>query len=296
MGGRLSTKSGFTLVELLVVIAIIGILVSLLIPAVNAAREAARTTQCQNNLKQYGLALHNYHSLVGSFPIGNVYATWWTGQSMILPYLEGGTIYKLINYKYPGSCFDYGGSLSQTPAQDPGDHMLSVDKCPNDPLAGTIWVPSGAYAGAGYHGCTNYQGTMGTSETANDGIMLSTWQGGTSVTVAEITDGTSHTFIMGERGLANEPSTEPQPLYGWTYCGAGDNNGTGNGDNLNTTQYGLAPGLPDGNHNYHYWSYHPSGVNFLMADGSARMISYEISFATYQALSTRAGKEVLGPY
>ena len=68
------------------------------------------------------------------------------------------------------------------------------------------------------------------------------------------------------------------------------------GDNLNTTQYGLARGKPDGNHNLHYWSYHPSGVNFLMADGSSRLISYEITFATYQALSTRAGREILGPY
>jgi len=271
---------------LLVVIAIIGILVSLLIPAVNAAREAARTTQCQNNLKQYGLALHNYHSLIGSFPFGNVYNTWWTGQSMILPYLEGGAIYKLINYQYPGDCFQFGNSLS--PSQDPGNRVMSVDKCPNDALAIHVWF---AESGYGYHGCTNYQGVMGTSDTANDGIMLTTFAGGSTVTIAQITDGTSNTFIMGERGLASDL------WYGWTYCGAGGpTNATGNGDNLNTTQYGLAPGAPDGNHIFHYWSYHPNGANFLMADGAARMISYEISFATYQALSTRGGKEVLGAY
>jgi len=156
-----------------------------------------------------------------------------------------------------------------------------VDKCPDDPLAGKIWF---AQPGFGYHGCTNYLGMMGTSPTANDGILLF----GRSIAVGEIFDGTSNTIIMGERG------TPSDLYYGWTYCGYGDS--TGNGDNLNTTQFGLAPGLPDGNHNFHYWSYHPSGVNFLMADGSVRLISYEIGFATYQALSTRAGKELLAPF
>jgi prepilin-type N-terminal cleavage/methylation domain-containing protein/prepilin-type processing-associated H-X9-DG protein len=286
MNRRLLAKPGFTLVELLVVISIIGILVALLLPAVQSAREVARRAQCQNNLKQYGIAFHNYHSFVGCFPIGNVSRTYWTGQSMLLPYLEGGTIYKLINYQYPGDCFQYGNSVDQqSPMLDPGNQILKVDKCPNDPLAAKIWY---AYSGFGYHGCTNYLGMMGTSPTANDGILLSTANGGTSVTIAEITDGSSTTIIMGERGT-------PTDLYwGWTYCGYGDS--TGNGDNLDTTQYGLAPGLPDGNHNFHYWSYHPTGVNFLMADGSVRMISYEINFITYQALSTRGGKEILGPY
>ncbi len=283
MTRRLLIRSGFTLVELLVVITIIGILVALLLPAVQAAREAARRAQCQNNLKQYGLALQNYHAAIGAFPIGNVSGTYWTGQSMLLPYMEGGTIYALINYQYPGDCFQFGNA--QTPAQDPGNYALSVDKCPVDPLAGQIWYTE---TGFGHHGCTNYMGMMGTSPTANDGIMLSTLHGGSSITVGGITDGTSNTIIMGERGTPND-------LYwGWTYCGYGDS--TGNGDNLNTTQNGLAPGLPDGNHNFHYWSYHPSGVNFLLADGSTRMISYEIDFATYQALSTRGGKELLGPF
>jgi prepilin-type processing-associated H-X9-DG protein len=160
-----------------------------------------------------------------------------------------------------------------------------VDVCPDDRLSGKIWF---AYSGYGYHGCASYQGMMGTSDTANDGILFA---GGNSVTIAQITDGTSNTIIMGERGAPND-------LYwGWTYCGAGNPPEVlGWGDNLNTTQLGLAPGQPDGNHNLHFWSYHPPGVNFLMADGSVRMISYSINFTTYQALSTRRGGEILPPF
>ena len=291
MSRRLLVKPGFTLVELLVVVSIIGILVALLLPAVQAAREAARQTQCQNNLKQYGLALQTYHAAAGSFPLGNVsgipagngFNTWWTAQSMLLPCLDGGTIYRLINYQYHGNCFQYGNS--QPPTQDPGNYVLRVDVCPDDSNSGKIWF---AYSGFGYHGCTSYQGMMGTSDTANDGILFA---GGNSVSTAQILDGTSNTIIMGERGAPNDL------LYGWPYCGAGNPPETlGWGDNLNTTQLGLAPGLPDGNHNLHFWSYHPPGVNFLMADGSTRLISYGINFATYQALSTRRGKEILGPF
>ena len=111
---------GFTLIELLVVITIIGMLMSLLLPAVQSTRESARMLQCQNNLKQYGLALQNYHATHKAFPPGNVgdlnkflLDTWWTAQSMLLPYMEGDNVYRLINYNYPDpwgppySCFDF---------------------------------------------------------------------------------------------------------------------------------------------------------------------------------------------
>ena len=95
----LPRKTGFTLVELLVVIAIIGTLVALLLPAVQAAREAARQLQCQNNLKQYGWPCNNYHCVHNVFPAGNVPGRWWTAQSMLLPYLEGDVVYRLVNYR-----------------------------------------------------------------------------------------------------------------------------------------------------------------------------------------------------
>ena len=123
---------------------------------------------------------------------------------------------------------------------------------------------------------------MGTSSTANDGILL---YGGpnSAISLKQVTDGASHTIIMGERGIS-------QTILGWPYCGYGD--GTGQGDNLMSTQLGLSPGSDNGNDDYHFWSYHPNLAQFLWADGSAQPLTYDIDFAVLQALSTRAGGEL----
>src|SRR4051794_7660554 len=105
------SRRAFTLIELLVVIAIIAVLIALLLPAVQAAREAARRAQCVNNLKQMGLALHNYHSAINSFPMGSSLNPWnvpgdadgwsgWSAQSLMLPYMEQSPIYNAINFNW----------------------------------------------------------------------------------------------------------------------------------------------------------------------------------------------------
>jgi prepilin-type N-terminal cleavage/methylation domain-containing protein/prepilin-type processing-associated H-X9-DG protein len=286
MPARRTHAAGFTLVELLVVIAIIGILIALLLPAVQAAREAARRSQCQNNLKQYGLALQSYHDVHQRFPIGVVVNRYWNFHSALLPYLEGQAVYQLIDYKFGNTCFAYGAL--RPPAQDPGNRVLNVDICPSEPNGGKIWSTDAATFG--YHGCTEYLGVLGTSTAVNDGMLF--W--GSSLGMRDAIDGTSNTVIMGERGIPND-------LYwGWTYCGAGvveaDGVARGNGDGVCATGLGFGPGLPDGNHNLHFWSYHPGGAQFLFLDGSVRFLSYTIDFTTYQAVSTRAGGEVLKPF
>ena len=288
---RSCSGRGFTLIELLVVIAVIGLLIALLLPAVQAAREAARRVQCTNNLKQYGLALHAYHDVHQVFPIGNVVDMGWTFQSMLLPYLEQQNVYKLIDYRYQGNptdprgpCFQFSASLYLSPSKDPGNRVLPVDICPSDPNSGRIWHVDAAYWG--FHGTTNYMGVIGTSSNVNyntdNGILFY----GSSIGLRDVTDGTSDTIIMGERG--NDASL----YWGWCYCAFGQD-GFGQGDNLLSTQQPFGPGLPDGNSDLHFWSYHPGGGMFLWTDGSVRFLSYNIAYSTYQAISTRAGGEVI---
>src|SRR5436309_2774433 len=110
-------RRGFTLIELLVVIAVIALLIGLLLPSVQSAREAARRAQCVNNLKQIGLGLHNYHDRVGSFPPGNLadtayIGTWWSWTSLALPELEQPALYNAINF--PMSCGDPANSSALT--------------------------------------------------------------------------------------------------------------------------------------------------------------------------------------
>ena len=268
-------KSAFThLVELLVVIAIIGTLIAMLMPAVQSAREAARRTQCLNNLKQYSVALHAYHVANKSFPVGNVPNRWWGFQSRLLPYLDAQMIYPMVNYSYSGDCFQ--ACNAQLPGTDPGDQVQSVDMCPNDPHAGEIWyIPEQL---AGHHGCTNYLGIMGTSNAANDGILLY------GPVIRHRSENYRRHFAHadhGRGGISDE-------LWGWPYCGYGD--GTGNGDNLLTTYEGLSEGTSAPEHIFHFWSYHPRVSHFAFADGSCRRLSYEIDFTLFQALSTVRGR------
>lgn len=286
MSRRLPHEPGFTLVELLVVIAIIGILIGMLLPAVQSARESGRRMQCMNNLKQFGLALHEFHNDFGTFPVGNVAppqlglnqnGAWWAFQARLLPYIEAKDIYNLCNFTYRGSCF--GWISIQPQGMNPCVMILSTSKCPCDPLQGGVYHdPTGDY------GCSNYFGVMGTTESANDGILLH-GDSNSAVSLMQVTDGASHTLIMGERGISD-------PSWGWPYCGDGQD-WTGWGDNLMSTQLGLSPGSANGADNLHFWSYHPNMAQFIMADGSGQVLTYDIDFSVFQALSTRAGGEVV---
>ena len=135
-----SENKGFTLIELLVVIAIIAVLIGLLLPAVQMAREAARRAQCTNNLKQIGLALHNYHQTIDRFPQGKSesasqigyaggYAGWteWSAQSMLLPYIEQSAIYNAINFSFC-SGYSYGGLANLTAST----RIINAFVCPSD--------------------------------------------------------------------------------------------------------------------------------------------------------------------
>jgi prepilin-type N-terminal cleavage/methylation domain-containing protein len=269
--------AAFTLIELLTVMAIIGILVAILLPAVQAAREAARRTRCDNNLRQIGIALLNYHEIRQRFPIGNVYITNWTFQTAILPQLEQENLYKQADFSYY-DCFTYNQSKG-------GLGMVSVNlpamQCPSEPRRGEVYSsPSwGTYANG------NYFGVMGTTITANDGMLFSN----RAIGMDDVWDGTSQTIMAGERGMVGDL------LLGWWACGSGFNK-LGDSDNLLSTEYGFVEGRDDNAHRTHFWSYHPGGGEFLLADGSVRYFSYSIDNRVFQFLATRKGGEKAGDF
>src|SRR5690348_16825761 len=172
-------KRGFTLIELLVVIAIIAILVALLLPAVQQAREAARRTQCKNNLKQIGLAIHNYESSFGCYPFGKgasygflgapVYARW-SQHAMILPYMDQGPLYDSINFLNPPDTPGMAGGLPfMPPYQSPG----GINTVPSQMAVPMFLCPSDGPPVSGWPGENNYAGNQGTwlcdrGTTAND--------------------------------------------------------------------------------------------------------------------------------
>jgi prepilin-type N-terminal cleavage/methylation domain-containing protein/prepilin-type processing-associated H-X9-DG protein len=210
-------RHGFTLIELLVVISIIAVLIALLLPAVQSAREAARRAQCVNNLKQLGLAMHNYHASAGAFPPGcdstNAYlgtpfpnnlSSWtsWSAQAMLLPYVEQTPLYNAANFNW-ACCWDgMYDAINSTVYSTKIKSFL----CPSDALAGVGNVV--AYIA----NINSYAGSIGTTtaQYPNDGNTTGVFKlynpninAGLSVTLAELTDGTSNTIAFGE-GLVGD--------------------------------------------------------------------------------------------
>ena len=198
-------RGGFTLIELLVVIAIIAVLIGLLLPAVQAAREAARRAQCVNNLKQLGLAAHNYLSAMGAFPPGIVtttaggsyqtpYATWtaWSAQAMLLPYLEQTPLYNAANFSW-ACCFD--GAPSDAVNSTVYLTRIGPFLCPSDGKAGQQNINS--YVAS--LGSSTRQGNAGGTGITNGIFQVYDSQSrSSSVTIAAVTDGTSNTIAFGE--------------------------------------------------------------------------------------------------
>lgn len=297
MSRRLRLSSGFTLVELLVVIAIIGVLVALLLPAVQSAREAARRISCTNQLKQVALSTHNFHDTYREFPYatrdqlpGETVPTWSTGQIQILPFLEGDAVAKRWDPKARHDNDDDPDGDGYTNA------MLTQLEIPTY-LCPTMTPPSGPLdhdrAPASYLFCS---GTLNVSslhyglEAAFDGAIIPIKTADSDspnrrkpTRMSDLLDGTSNTFLVGETDFT--PQGVPSTSYGgvWAYGYMGYSWGTtyhpfNKHDNISDV-YGA------------FRSQHPGGGNFALADGSIRFVAETIDHALYQAVSTRAGGE-----
>ncbi len=294
---------GFTLVELLVVIGIIGLLVALLLPAVQSARESARRSQCTNNLRQIGLAIENYESFRKYLPAGYVSqfqadgtdtGPGWGWAALILPMLEENNVSGQLNFNLP---------IENTANTKGVTTPLNVYLCPSDnrePVwaamsqAGNSKICDVAEAG--------YVAMFGTTEPGIDGNGLFFRNG--AVHIREITDGTSQTIAAGERAeLLGEATWVGSVTGAYLAQDPADTDGVGIfeqelGSTMVLGQSGehKSPGDPTGEPDMFY-SMHPAGVNFVFADGHVTFLITETDPEVFADLSTRAGGEViLGTY
>ena len=268
---RRRRQNGFTLIELLVVIAIIAVLIAILLPAVQQAREAARRAQCRNSLKQWGLALHNYHETHRVLPFGKLQLRHWTFRSMLLPYIEQTPLYAELDFEHQPHCFDIAQTLG---ASSPTAAPVPLYYCPSDPNTEM------AYSGfLGDHMPGNYLGVSGSTRTSRDGIFYVQ----SATTFSQVTDGLSNTLMMGERGVPFAHN------FGWQLCGS-------TRDAFLDLEDGLIPGDATGAHTDHFWSWHAGGAHFLIADGSVKFLNYSLDEALVVGLSTRNLGEILGEF
>lgn len=312
-----SSFRAFTLIELLVVIAIIAVLISLLLPAVQSAREAARKAQCLNNLKQIGLGLHNYHEIHNTFPPGYVsfyrrdsgdegtaeddIGPGWGWASQILPQLEQRSIHNAINF-----------SLTMTYAANETAQLsrISTFLCPSDFTPNKVPVRDETNSTTIYTvGTSNYIGVYGVGEIGEaPGRGNGTFFRNSRVGINQITDGSSNTFVVGERSHNLSYATwTGRAIGGWLFTTASFEGGTNKFDPEPEESFCMilgpvelseedgmmrTPNYPSA-HVEDYWSRHPGGVNFVFGDGSVRFVKNTINEHVYAALATRNGGEVI---
>jgi len=321
-----SFKAGFTLIELLVVIAIIAILVALLLPAVQQAREAARRSQCKNNLKQMGLALHNYHDVHSAFPPGwaqmksakgydpnptyvhsgtgyinvpgNVTFPAWGWGAMLLPYLDQLALYQR-------------GIGADVPLSDEGDAAdiskisLVVFACPSDVgpkvrngVSGSQLVAAKSnYAANWGHRVSSNPSYLGGDKDVTTGLF---W-GNSRVRVRDVTDGTSNTIAIGETVWSHSDGANWN-AKAWAGCKQ-SGRAQCTFDLVATGGFPINPNETGNNRFMSFHSRHVGGAHFTLADGSVRFISEHVEFVggnnavgVYRCLTSRNDGQVIGNF
>ncbi len=310
-------RRGFTLIELLVVIAIIAVLIALLLPAVQQAREAARRTQCKNNLKQIGLALHNYHDVFNALPMGNCNhqcggwgQSWWVA---VLPYIDQAPMYQAWDASACQSGYNYALNVAVVNGK-----TIPAVLCPSSPMTEFKWTPSnGGNPGVptshytGIAGAfpdpqgrtTNYSGG---GQSSRGGVLFFR----SSVSLSGITDGTSNTMMVGEQSdycIQIGTTTQRIATNSWPHGMFMGSPGNDRSFNASTVRYRPGYKAAEGVHNFNgcgtgglqtgvcgnsgvnnpIQSAHAGGVHILLGDGAVRFVSENLDMTTWLNIATR---------
>jgi len=296
LGLKARSPRGFTLIELLVVIAIIAVLIAMLLPAVQQARESARRTECKNNLKQLGLALHNYEGTHSVYPPGvlgttsvssttNLLHTWPT---LLMPYFDQGTASGQYVFELPYDHATNAPTVKRT---------LKVMLCPSQPDRNPV---------SNLWGQCHYAANAGTQPDQNDGVLYNL----SSTSSSSIPDGMSNTLAVGEISY---------DLGGWARGamnsgGGGGGGGTGGGGSqgfaravlrwwqaaASCARPGINPPVTTCNSScerkFQFSSIHSGGIQILMLDGQVRWLNENVDSGVMRKLVTRNGNEVVSEF
>lgn len=299
---------GFTLVELLVVIAIIGVLVALLLPAVQSAREASRRTACKNKMRQIGLALHNYHDSYRTFPPGvvlseaasatcppeggtdDVFSTWTVS---LLPYLEEESLYQQFDFSLPiASRFNRITGRAQHNGMIAFSGTPAIYLCPSDPrlAPGVVHIDYAGVMGGGESGAPPAvcEGGAGRLYFDNGFFFMNS-----AIRMGRVTDGTSNTYLVGETRFMRTDADEGVGANYPSWASGADMRGNGNDSSYQTMAAAVLPindpAIPTNSGDFMrlFGSFHTGGCHMIFGDVSVHYIDENIDLFVHRSMGAR---------